>query len=215
MFDGIARRYDVANTVMTLGLDAVWRRRAARAALDGQTGASLLDCAFGTGKLASAAVKAGALRVVGVDFSEQMIAFARAKHPGVEFITGDVLHLPFADGEFAAATIGFGLRNLEDPLTGLREMARVVRPGGRVAVLEAVRPEGRLRPLLRTVGGLGPRLAGAVARDSGAYRYLSDTVRSYATAAELGEWLFGVGLGQVRVERLGFGAVALVVGQVP
>ena len=215
MFDEIAASYDLANTVMTLGQDQLWRRRAARAAVDGERGAVVLDCACGTGRLTSAALKAGALRVAGIDFSERMIQLARRRHPAIEFIVGDLTQLPFEDRQFHAVTIGFGLRNLQDPLAGLREMTRVARRGGRIVVLEAVRPEGRTRVLLELAARLGPRVAGRIAGNVDAYRYLSDTVRAYATGDELREWLSEVGLSDVRVERLGLGAVALVVGTRP
>jgi demethylmenaquinone methyltransferase / 2-methoxy-6-polyprenyl-1,4-benzoquinol methylase len=215
MFDQIAERYDLANSLMTLGQDRLWRRRTARIAIDGQRGAVVLDCACGTGKLASVAVRSGALRAVGVDFSERMIAVARVRHPAIEFIVGDASQLPFEDRQFHAVTIGFGLRNLADPLAGLREMTRVARRGGRIAVLEAVRPTGRLRLLLELAATAGPRLTGAVFDRVSAYRYLSDTVRAYASAEELAEWLREVGLTGVRLEHLGFGTVALAVGTRP
>jgi demethylmenaquinone methyltransferase/2-methoxy-6-polyprenyl-1,4-benzoquinol methylase len=215
MFDEIAEGYDLANSLMTLGQDRRWRRRTARVAIAGQRGAVVLDCACGTGKLASAAVKSGALRVVGVDFSERMIAVARARHAAIEFIVGDAFQLPFEDRQFHAVMIGFGLRNLPDPLAGLREMVRVTRRGGCIAVLEAVRPQGTLHSLLDLAATVGPRAIGRIFGNAAAYRYLSDTVRAYATADELGEWLIKVGLVDAQVERLGFGTVALAWGRRP
>lgn len=212
MFDSIAARYDVANSLMTLGQDRRWRRRTARAAINGRRGVVVLDCACGTGSLSVALCRAGALRVVGIDFSARMIAVARAKHPAVEFIEGDVLRLPFEDAEFDAVTIGFGLRNLPDADAGIREMSRVLQPGGRLVVLEAVRPEGRLRPVLDLAARLGPRAGGALVGEPAAYRYLSDTVRAYASAGELAGWLESAGLANVRTQRLSLGAVALVWG---
>ena len=213
MFDAIARRYDLANTAMTFGQDQRWRRRAARIAVGGRQGATALDCACGTGRLAVALYRSGALRVVGMDFSPQMIEVARAKHPSIEFVVGDVLRLPFQPAAFDAVTIGFGLRNLPDAHAGLREMTRVLRPGGRLVVLEAVRPEGTLRPLRDLAATLGPRVSGVFAGNRDAYRYLSDTVRSYVGASELAGWLEGAGLTGVRVEPAGFGTVALVWGE--
>lgn len=211
MFDDIATRYDLANTVMTLGQDRLWRRSAARAALGETRGAIALDCASGTGGMAAALLRAGALRVTGVDFSERMLAVARQRHPGVRFLLGDVLQLPFG-ACFDAATVAFGLRNLPDPLAALREMARVVRDGGRLAVLEAVRPGGGAGPLLDLAWALAPRVAGRLVGRRTAYRYLTDTVRAYATGEELAGWVRSSGWAAVRVERLGFGAVALVSG---
>jgi demethylmenaquinone methyltransferase/2-methoxy-6-polyprenyl-1,4-benzoquinol methylase len=215
MFDDIARGYDLANSVMTLGLDHGWRRRAAREAVGGTRAAHVLDCACGTGKLASALVREGAFEVVGLDFSERMIAVARRRHPAVRFVVGDVMELPFAAGRFDAVTIGFGLRNLSEPLAGLRAMAHVVRPGGRVVVLEAVRAEGPRAPALRALAAAGPAVAGRLLRRASAYGYLRDTVRTYATSSEVARWLDDAGLGNVRARHLGFGAVALISGERP
>jgi demethylmenaquinone methyltransferase / 2-methoxy-6-polyprenyl-1,4-benzoquinol methylase len=213
MFDEIAARYDLGNALMTLGLDARWRRRTARVAIAGRNGVRVLDCACGTGSLTAALVRAGALRVVGVDFSERMLEVARRRHPALEFLAADVLHLPFGDETFDAVTIGFGLRNLADPVAGLREMTRVLRPGGRLVVLEAVPAEGPLRPVLGIAARLGPALVGRALGRAPAYHYLSETVRSYATAAGVAGWLAEVGQAPVGVERLGLGAVALVWGE--
>ena len=141
MFDRIARRYDMVNTVLSGGTDAGWRRRAARET-QLKPGGSALDVACGSGKLtARLAMLAGPDgRVVGLDFSARMLEVARQDHPGIAFLEGDALSLPFDDASFDAATIAFGLRNLADPVLGLREMLRVVKPSGRVVVLEFVRP---------------------------------------------------------------------------
>lgn len=212
MFDRIAGRYDLANTVMTLGQDQRWRMRTARRAIEGMPAPSALDCACGTGRLAAALYRAGALRVTGADFSERMLAAARQRHPEIAFVRADVAALPFDDSVFDAATIGFGLRNLAEPGDGLREMVRVVRPGGRVAVLEAVRPSSRVGELLSQAG---PRLSGLLSRDRAAYRYLSETVRGFASAGELADWLVQAGLTGVRTELLALGTVALVWGARP
>jgi len=144
MFDRIARRYDTVNTVLSAGTDAGWRRRAAReTALS--TGGSALDVACGSGKLTSELARlAGPTgRVVGLDFSAQMLEVAHRDHPGMTFIEGDALSLPFDTASFDASTIAFGLRNLADPVRGLSEMLRVVRPGGRAVGLPAGRPAAR------------------------------------------------------------------------
>ncbi len=215
MFDRIARRYDLVNTVLSAGTDGGWRRRAARET-GLRAGGSALDVACGSGKLTAelARVAGQSGRVVGLDFSPEMLAIARREHPGLEFLEGDALKLPFEDATFDAATIAFGLRNLSDPVRGMREMARVVKPGGRVVVLEFVRPPRGpvgaayrlyLRTVLPAVGGV---LSGAPA----AYRYLSDTVDSYRTPAELREMAGKAAWSDVRFIPLAAGTVGVLSG---
>src|SRR3954453_14337139 len=139
MFDRIARVYDRMNAVMTAGLDQRWRRRAADLARVGPRDRAL-DVATGTGDLAIELRRRGA-EVTGLDFSEEMLGLAREKEPAIEWRSGNALALPFADDEFVAATVGFGARNFDDLDRGLAEMARVVRPGGRVVVLEITTPQ--------------------------------------------------------------------------
>lgn len=215
MFDRIARRYDLVNTVLSGGVDGGWRRRAARAT-DVKAGGSALDVACGSGKLT--AVLAGIVgpqgRVVGLDFSPQMLAIARHDHPALEFLEGDALNLPFDDASFDASTIAFGLRNLSDPVRGLREMLRVVKPGGRAVVLEFVRPPKNLvgsayRFYLRTIL---PAIGGAISGQPAAYRYLSDTVDSYRTPEELRAMAGAAGWKNVRFQPLAMSTVAVVGG---
>ncbi len=215
MFDRIARRYDLVNTVLSAGSDAGWRRRAARAT-GLKPGGSALDVACGSGKLTAQLVRiAGPIgRVVGLDFSSQMLAVARREHPGVEFTDGDALNLPFDDATFDAATIAFGLRNLADPVMGLREMLRVVKPGGRAVVMEFVRPPrgpvgAAYRVYLKT---LLPAIGGALSGQPAAYRYLSDTVDSYRTAEELEALAIVAGWASVRRSGLAAGTVSIVSG---
>jgi demethylmenaquinone methyltransferase / 2-methoxy-6-polyprenyl-1,4-benzoquinol methylase len=144
MFDRIAPVYDAMNRVMTGGLDLRWRRLAAQAVV--QAGDRVLDGACGTGDLAIAALRAGAGRVTGIDFSPAMLERARRKVPTVDWVEGDLLALPFADATFDAATVGFGVRNVADLPLALRELRRVLRTGGRVAILEITTPRGPLRP---------------------------------------------------------------------
>ena len=217
MFDRIARRYDLVNTVLSGGTDGGWRRAAARATALAP-GGSALDVACGSGKLT--AVLAGIAgkngRVVGLDFSPQMLEIARHDHPGIEFLEGDALNLPFGDGSFDASTISFGLRNLADPVQGLREMRRVVKPGGRSVVLEFVQPPrnlvgGAYRLYLRTVL---PAVGGALSRQPAAYRYLSDTIDSYRTPEELRAMAKAAGWSKVTYRGLAMGTVGIVSGSV-
>jgi demethylmenaquinone methyltransferase/2-methoxy-6-polyprenyl-1,4-benzoquinol methylase len=215
MFDRIAGRYDLVNTVLSGGTDGGWRRRAARATRL-QPGGSALDVACGSGKLTAelAGIAGGKGRVVGLDFSPQMLEVARRDHPGIEFLEGDALNLPFGDGSFDASTIAFGLRNLADPVRGLREMQRVVKPGGRSVVLEFVRPPTNVvgsayRLYLRT---LLPAIGGAISGQPAAYRYLSDTVDSYRTPQELVAMAGAAGWSDVGYKSLAMGTVGIVSG---
>src|SRR5829696_10231180 len=146
MFDRIAPVYDAMNRVMTAGLDQRWRRATARAAV--RAGDSVLDACCGTGDLAIAAAREGG-RVTGTDFSERMLERARRKAPELEWVEGDLLALPFADGSFDAATVGFGVRNVDDLDRALAELRRVLRPGGRLGVLEITAARGPLAPFYR------------------------------------------------------------------
>jgi demethylmenaquinone methyltransferase/2-methoxy-6-polyprenyl-1,4-benzoquinol methylase len=215
MFDRIAGRYDLVNTVLSGGTDGGWRRRAARATRL-QPGGSALDVACGSGKLTAelAGIAGGKGRVVGLDFSPQMLEVARRDHPGIEFLEGDALNLPFGDGSFDASTIAFGLRNLADPVRGLREMQRVVKPGGRSVVLEFVRPPTNVvgsayRLYLRT---LLPAIGGAISGQPAAYRYLSDTVDSYRTPQELVAMAGAAAWSDVGYKSLAMGTVGIVSG---
>jgi demethylmenaquinone methyltransferase/2-methoxy-6-polyprenyl-1,4-benzoquinol methylase len=222
MFDRIAGVYDRMNTVMTAGLHHRWRSRAADlAAL--APGELALDVATGTGDLAFELARRVGVRggVVGADFSERMLSIAREKALSrgdgamapIRFETADALSLPYPDGEFAAATVGFGARNFADLEAGLREMVRVVRPGGRVVVLEITTPR---RPPLSTFFGLWfdrivPSL-GKLAGDSDAYSYLPSSVRRFPGPDELAATLVRCGLDEVRYILTAGGIIALHVG---
>jgi demethylmenaquinone methyltransferase/2-methoxy-6-polyprenyl-1,4-benzoquinol methylase len=223
MFDRISGVYDRMNAVMTAGLHRSWRRRAAELA-EASPGDRVLDVATGTGDLAlelAARVAPGG-QVVGIDFSHRMLELARAKasaagQPDVQvsFRAANALALPFAADEYAAATVGFGARNFADVERGLAEMARVVRPGGRVVVLEITTP--RSPPLStffqvwfdRVVPVLG-RLAG----DAPAYSYLPSSVRRFPGPERLAEVMARCGLRDVRYFLTAGGIVALHVGVV-
>ena len=170
MFDRIAPVYDVMNRVMTAGLDQRWRRETVRAVV--RPGDAVLDAACGTGDLAVLAARAGA-RVTGLDFSEAMLARARRKAPELEWVQGDLLALPFDDSTFDAATVGFGVRNVADLPRALLELRRVLRPGGRLAILEITQPRGPLW-FDRVVPLLGKVLPGGEA-----YTYLPASVRRF------------------------------------
>jgi demethylmenaquinone methyltransferase/2-methoxy-6-polyprenyl-1,4-benzoquinol methylase len=209
MFDRIAPVYDAMNRVMTVGLDLRWRRLAAAAVV--RPGDSVLDAACGTGDFAVADLRAGAGRVVGLDFSERMLERARRKAPEVAWVHGDMLALPFADGSFDAATVGFGVRNT-DLGRALTELRRVLRPGGRLAVLEITRPRGPLRIFYafwfdRVVPLLGRLLPGGEA-----YSYLPASVKRFPGAEELAELMRGAGFADVGFRRLGGSIVALHTG---
>lgn len=215
MFDRIARRYDTVNTVLSAGTDGGWRRRAARETGLREAG-SALDVACGSGKLTAELrrVTGSHGRIVGLDFSAQMLDVARREHPDIAFVEGDALNLPFDDAEFDASTIAFGLRNLADPVRGLAEMLRVVRPAGRAVVLEFVRPPQTLagsayRLYLRRVL---PAIGGAISGEPAAYRYLSDTVDSYRSPGELGDMALRAGWRDVRFHGLAMGTVGVLTG---
>jgi demethylmenaquinone methyltransferase/2-methoxy-6-polyprenyl-1,4-benzoquinol methylase len=220
MFDGIAGVYDRLNSVMTAGMHHRWRQRAADLAAVGP-GDRVLDVATGTGdlalELASRVTPGGA--VVACDFSEEMLEHARAKAAGVagvRFESANALELPYGDDEFAAATVGFGIRNFADLDRGLAEMIRVVRPGGHVVVLEMTTPR---RPPLSTFFRIWfdrvvPTL-GRVAGGGGAYTYLPNSVRRFPGPEELAATFARHGLEDVRYVLTAGGIIAVHAGEVP
>jgi demethylmenaquinone methyltransferase / 2-methoxy-6-polyprenyl-1,4-benzoquinol methylase len=213
MFDDIAGVYDLMNGVMTAGLHHRWRARAADLA-QVAPGDPVLDVATGTGDLAIELANRGC-SVVGSDFSEQMLARAREKDPRVTWEWGDALELPYDDGRFAACTVGFGARNFSDLGRGVAEMARVVRPGGRVVILEITTPT---RPPLSTFFSLWfDRLVPALGRfagDPAAYEYLPASVKRFPEAQGLGKVLFDAGLRDVGWILTAGGIIALHYGTV-
>ena len=209
MFDRIAPVYDAMNRAMTAGLDRRWRDETARAVV--APGDRVLDSCCGTGDLALADLNAGG-RVTGVDFSEAMLERARRKSDAIEWLQADALDLPFADGSFEAATVGFGVRNLEDLEGGLRELRRVLVPGGRVGILEITQPRGLLRPFYKLwFDGLVP-LAGKVLPGGSAYTYLPASVRRFPNADALAALLGEAGFEHVRYRFFAGGIVALHTG---
>jgi len=216
MFDRIAGPYDVMNSVMTAGLHHRWRSRAADLARLGPGGRAL-DVATGTGDLAiELASRVGPSgEVVGSDFSEGMLARARGKAPGLRWEHGNALALPYGDDEFDAATVGFGARNFSDLRRGLAEMARVVRPGGRVVVLEITTPT---KPPLSTFFSIWfdriVPLLGKLAAEPEAYTYLPSSVKRFPGPQDLAGVLAGVGLRDVRWILTPGGIIALHSGTV-
>jgi demethylmenaquinone methyltransferase/2-methoxy-6-polyprenyl-1,4-benzoquinol methylase len=212
MFDRIAPVYDPMNRLMTAGLDQRWRRITVETVV--RPGDTVLDACCGTGDLALAARRAGAGRVVGLDFAEKMLAKARAKDPGVEWVRGDMLALPFDDASFDAATVGFGVRNVDDLEAGLRELRRVLRPGGRLGILEITTPQGALAPFYRFwFDRVVPQL-GRVLPGGDAYTYLPASVRRFPAPRDLADLLAACGFSAVRFRLFAGGIVALHVGEV-
>lgn len=210
MFDRIAGVYDVMNTVMTAGLHHRWRERAVDLARVGP-GSRALDVATGTGDLALALARRGA-DVTGSDFSEGMLDRARAKATALRWEQADALALPYADDSFDAATVGFGARNFSDLAQGLREMARVVRPGGRVVVLEITTPQ---KPPLSTFFKLWfDRVVPLAGRLDEAYVYLPSSVKRFPGPERLAGVLAEAGCTDVRWILTAGGIIALHSGTV-
>jgi demethylmenaquinone methyltransferase/2-methoxy-6-polyprenyl-1,4-benzoquinol methylase len=213
--------YDLMNRVMTVGLDGRWRRLTAEAAV--RSGDRVLDAACGTGDLALADLKAGAARVTGVDFSEAMLGCARRKAASkqaveeahLDWVQADMLALPFADATFDAATVGFGVRNVEDLELALRELRRVLRPGGRLAILEITQPRGPLKPFYSLWFDRVVPLLGRVLPGGAAYSYLPASVKRFPHAARLAELLGEAGFAEVRFRLLAGSIVALHTGHAP
>jgi demethylmenaquinone methyltransferase / 2-methoxy-6-polyprenyl-1,4-benzoquinol methylase len=212
MFDRIAPVYDAMNRTMTAGLDRRWRRITVEAVV--RPGDRVLDVCCGTGDLALAALPF-ASHVVGLDFSTAMLERARRKSSQVEWVPGDALALPFDDASFDAATVGFGVRNVEDLERALAELRRVVRPGGRIGILEITRPRGVLAPFYKLWFDVLIPLAGKVLPGGSAYSYLPASVRRFPGPPGLARLLGEAGLVGVSFRLLGGGIVALHVGQVP
>lgn len=207
MFDGVARRYDITNTVLSLGQDRFWRK-ATRAALRIGPGDRVLDLAAGTA-VSTVELAASGAWCVACDFSVGMLA-AGAQRP-VPKVAGDATRLPFDDETFDAVTISFGIRNVVDHEAGLREMARVTRPGGRLVVCEFSTPTNAVfataykEYLMKAL----PRMATVVSSNPDAYVYLADSIRAWPTQSELAQRISSAGWSDVRWRNLSGGIVAL------
>jgi len=220
MFDGIAPRYDILNSILSLNTHHAWRVFASRCASVGP-GDSVLDVCTGTGDLAVELRKrvGAAGRVAAVDFSQAMLDAGAFKFGanGIETSLGDAMALPYADDEFHACVVGFGIRNVADPCKAVCEMRRVVRPGGHVVVLEFSQP---VNPVFRASYDLHSRwimpwLGGWVSGHSDAYRYLPESVRQWKSRDEMRKLLAESGLVAIRSLNLTFGVVCVHVGEKP
>jgi demethylmenaquinone methyltransferase/2-methoxy-6-polyprenyl-1,4-benzoquinol methylase len=225
MFDHIVPRYDLMNRLMTGGRDVAWRRLAVREALRGRNPADvrILDVATGTGDLALALRDAGAADVVGLDFSAAMLDqairkdTAAARHRRVAWVEGDAMSLPFPEASFDAVTVAFGLRNMPSYPAALREMVRVLRPGGTLVCLETTPLQ---LPVLRAIFALYfarvvPIVGGLLSGDRDAYRYLPASTAAFPDAETLGQMMLAAGFSRVRYLRRGLGTVALHVAAKP
>jgi demethylmenaquinone methyltransferase/2-methoxy-6-polyprenyl-1,4-benzoquinol methylase len=208
MFDRIAPRYDALNRLLTFRMDVGWRREAVDA-LALPPGSRVLDLACGTGDLCRTLASAGH-RPVGVDFSAGMLRVARTDAP---LVRGDAMHLPFADATFAGLTCGFALRNFAALAPVLAECARVVRPGGRVALLDVAEPAS---PVVRAVHGAWFRhvvpFVGGLLSDRAAYRYLPASTSYLPSLPELLALVVDAGIVDVSRRTLGLGAAQLITG---
>jgi len=220
MFARIAGRYDIANRLLSGGADLSWRRQLVGAVRRGAPG-EILDVATGSGDVAFALSRGvpSARRIVGVDFCQPMLdeaekkksgAGGRTRFPNVLFQQGDGLALPFSDETFDAVTIAFGLRNMADRARSLAEMRRVLRPGGRLFVLEFSQPQPWFRPFYFSyLRRILPRLAGIVTGDRAAYHYLNETIAQFPGRDALTAEIRSAGFASVSARGLTFGIVAL------
>ena len=209
MFDHVAKRYDITNDVLALGQTRAWRK-AVVSSVDPKPGQVILDLAAGTGTSSEPFARAGAF-VVPTDFSLGMLRVGRQRQPALPFVAGDGMALPFSDASFDAATISFGLRNLEDRHVGLRELRRVVKPGGRLVVCEFSQPTFApfrtvyIEYLMKAL----PAVARAVASNPEAYVYLAESIRAWPDQAELAADMQSAGWSRVAWRNLSGGIVAL------
>lgn len=209
MFDTVARRYDVTNDVLSMGQDRRWRKRCVRL-VDPKPGDVILDLAAGPGTSSEPLAAAGAT-VVPCDFSIGMLTVGQQSRPGLPFVAGDGMTLPFADATFDAVTISFGLRNFQDPPGGLAEMLRVTKPGGRIVVCEFSRPVWKpfARLYMNYLMRLLPWIATKVSSDPESYVYLAESIRDWPDQAGLARMMTKAGWTSVEWHNLTGGIVAL------
>jgi len=216
IFAQIAGRYDLLNGLLSLGLHRSWRRQAA-AQLQLVPGSRVVDLCCGTGELTVALARlAGPENVVGVDFVPEMLERARRRHPGLRYLEGDALATGLPGGTFDGASVAFALRNVEDVEALFREMARLIRPGGRVVSLELTRPSGLLGWLHRVVlRWIVPLVGRLFSGQGGAYRYLARSIAEFLTVEEVATRMRRAGLEEIQIVPLTGGIVTLHVGRKP
>lgn len=209
MFDGVAKRYDLANDVLSLGADREWRRLVVEA-VDPRRGQNVLDLAAGTGTSSQPFADAGA-HVMPTDLSIGMLEVGKQRRPGLSFVAGDALALPYADDSFDAVTISFGLRNVEHTVKALAEMRRVTRPGGRLVVCEFSTPTWTPFRVVYSnylVGAI-PTIARVVSSNPAAYVYLAESIQAWPDQAALSALIAEAGWASVEWRNLSGGVVAL------
>ena len=215
MFDGVARRYDLLNDLLSLGRTKAWRK-VATAIIAPKPGMRILDIAAGTGSSSRPLADAGA-EVISLDFSKGMLDAGRKRHPDLTFVQGDALALTFKENEFDVTTISFGLRNTSDPSKALQESLRVLKSGGRIVVIEFSQPTNRifrtiyLRYLMRAL----PTVARKVSSNPDAYVYLAESILAWPNQNGLADLMRAAGFGSVQWKNLTFGIVAIHTGVKP
>ncbi len=218
MFDSIAPRYDLLNRLLSAGRDIAWRRFAVKKLLTSRGGV-YLDVATGTADVALEIVRQSpSCRVVGLDFAERMLDLAKNKTAGkpIDLVRSDALAMPFPDSTFHGSIVAYGVRNFPDRLQGLKEMARVVKPGGRVVVLEFSTPSGLLGDVYRLYfHHLLPRVGGLLSGNREAYSYLHHSVEAFSPPQTFCDMMVEAGLARIRSLPLTFGITMCYVGEKP
>ena len=220
MFDLIAWRYDFLNHFLSFGIDRSWRRKAVEKISGKYTNPRIIDVATGTGDLAIEAVKLCPSKIIGIDISEKMLELGRQKIKSgnlenvIEFVKCDSENICYEDNTFDSAIVAFGVRNFQDPLKGLSEMRRVIRPGGMVVVLEFSKPEGF--PLKHVYNfyfrNLLPFFGSLFSRHGKAYRYLNESVMEFADNEEFINFMIAAGLSETSQTRMTGGIVSIYTG---